>query len=324
MLNSFVILSFLVVFGEGVNPCTLCNDGSAVTLPNYLVQIPGYPELSCSSVASLIPSLLPDDTVPECTLARQVSSLCGCPVIPGSCSLCKDGTKASKRHVELEEFAEIFGGNIPTCELVEAYLRSFNKSHEICSASRESVATRCGCSPTYQTVNKTNVTDSSNRDNSTDLTNVIGENADNSFFTKANDIVTGAKVYGAQTEEDLSRLYRLSRSASILSVISCIAVIIDCFRLKQRRKNLYNQIVGTMTIFDLMYSISMAFGTLPMDKNDPFVSPGEYGNAATCKIQGAALQWGGLTSLFLNCALSTCTSYILYNFGNIIDPICPC
>ena len=154
MLSSCLVLMFVFAFGEGVNPCTLCNDGSAVTLPDYIVQIPGNPQLSCASVAAVIPSLLPDETVPECTLARQVSSLCGCPVIPGSCSLCKNGTKAPNRYLELKEFAGIFGGNTPTCELVEAYLRSFPQTDEICMASRESVATMCGCPSTTQTVKK--------------------------------------------------------------------------------------------------------------------------------------------------------------------------
>jgi hypothetical protein len=194
--------------------------------------------------------------------------------------------------------------------LVEAYLRSFDKSHEICSASRDSIALTCGCTLTNQTLNETNILNITVEDNSTVLSNILGKNADNSFFTKAKDIVSAATFYGAQTEEDLSRLYQLSRSASILSTLSCIIVIIDCFRFKHRRKNLYNQIVGTMTIFDLLYSFSMALGTLPMDKDDVFVSPGECGNAVTCKIQGGAIQWGALTSLFLNCGLSTCKLYM--------------
>jgi hypothetical protein len=54
-------------------------------------------------------------------------------------------------------------------------------------------------------------------DNSTILSKNLGKNADNSFFTKPKEIVSAVKFYGAQTEEDLSRLYQLSLSASILS-----------------------------------------------------------------------------------------------------------
>jgi hypothetical protein len=58
-------------------------------------------------VAAILSSLLPDETVSDCALIRQVSSLCGCTIIPNSCSLCADGSKAPNIHVEFEEFAGI-------------------------------------------------------------------------------------------------------------------------------------------------------------------------------------------------------------------------
>jgi hypothetical protein len=298
------------------NPCTLCFDGSPVSLPDYVVQIPGYTKLSCLSISAIIPSMLPDETVSECALIRQLSTVCGCPqVLSESCNLCADGSKAPRLDVELEEFAEIFNGNVPTCELVEAYLHSFPPTDDICLASRDASATKCGC-PSNQTVTNTTIsgiTNTTEEDQSirpSNLSDVLGQGSGLTKFPGRQDIIAQSKFYGAQNDEDISRLYKLSRSSSILSTISCLLVIVDCFRWEKRRRNLYNQIVGTMTIFDLLYSIFIALGTLPMDTADISFSQGESGTSVTCKIQGGAIQWGALTSLFLNCALSTCTSYI--------------
>jgi hypothetical protein len=301
-----IFLPLLIAIVNAINPCTLCGDGSDVTKPNYVVRIPGYPEVSCASIANLIPSLLPDETVPECSLARQVSSLCGCPVIPGSCSLCANGSMPINLHVEVEEFAGIFGGNVPSCELVDAYLRSYDPLDDICVASREEIASICGCLNIDQSSSHSDVIDDGNSTNKTHIHDLLGSNSDPSVFSKTNEIIAGINFFGAKTEYDVSILYRASLSASLLSAICCIFVIIDCIRLKRKRKNLYNQLVGTMTAFDLLYSLSVALGTLPMDKSDAFRSPGEAGNHITCIIQGIGIQWGGLTSLFLSCGLSTC------------------
>jgi hypothetical protein len=290
-----------------IEPCTLCLDGSSVTMPNSMIEIPGYPKLSCSAIDDLIPSLFPDDTAPECTLARQVSSLCGCPILPNSCSLCSDGSAVSRPDVQIEEFTDIFLGNVPSCQWVEAYLRSFDQDHKVCHTSREIISSKCGCMGITEIENSTELQNSSHWN---DLRNysdgVLQSQVNSSNSSSLLDFLRDATYFGAKTDEDVHRLFWCSRSASFISGISCIALMIDCFRNKKRRRNLYHQIMMTMSAFDLLYSISMAFGTLPMDSNDIFDNLGEIGNSVTCKIQGGTLQWGGITSLFLNCSLSTC------------------
>jgi hypothetical protein len=144
-----------------IEPCTLCQDGSPVTMPNSMIEIPGYPKLSCLAIYDLIPSLFPDESAPECTLARQVSSLCGCPIMPNSCSLCSGGSNVTRPDILMEEFTDIFLGNVPTCLWVEAYLRSFDQDHEICLTSREIISSQCGCISTTDTKNTTELQNSS-------------------------------------------------------------------------------------------------------------------------------------------------------------------
>jgi hypothetical protein len=298
-----LLILLLVVELDAADPCSLCQDASVVT-SDYLVQIPGYNKLSCSTVAAILPSLLPDETVSDCALIRQLSSLCGCTIIPNSCSLRADGSKAPNIHVAFEEFAGIFGEYIPTCEIVETYLHSFHRTSEVCFTSRETAATKCGCasSKVNQTLSNqtTSISDLNNpTDIQTNLSDILGLNSNSSLLYK------DVNVYGAKTDKDYDRHFILSRTSSILSTFCFPFVIFDCFLWKKKRKKLYNQLVGTIQIFDLIYSFSIALGTLPNDSNDISFSRGEFGNPITCKVQGGAIQLGTLTSLFLNCALST-------------------
>jgi hypothetical protein len=290
-------------------PCSFCEDGSAVTLPDYLVQLPGFPKLSCSSIDAMIPSLLPDDTVAECKLTHQVSSICGCPMnIDESCSLCGDETFVSfeQKTVELKDLSGLFGGNIPTCELYEAYLRSFHPSDAMCTDStRETASIDCDCLNSDQKTNDTTKDNNEFEGNNSLDTN--GE--DTSTFSEFEGYLKKIQYFGASSEEDRFKVFLISRISSVLSMICCIVVLYDCLVLKQKRKNLYNQIVGAMTIFDFIFSFSIALGTLPMNTHGVNVFPGKAGNIVTCKIQGAMIQWGGLISLFMNCSLSTCKSH---------------
>jgi hypothetical protein len=299
-----MFLFFLVITLIAGDPCTFCKDGSAVTLPDYLVQLPGYPTLPCSSIDTLIPSLLPDETSSDCTIAHQVSSVCGCPILPNACNVCGDESNVPNVHVLVEEFAEMFQSNVPTCEFVEAYLRSFHQDEDICTTSRENVAFKCGCN------------NSSRVANDTDVKSIVGDsdaNFDKSQLTTVKKYLAQITYFGAVNDEELERLFIISRITAVISAVCCIIVIYDCYRFQQKRRNLYHQLVGMMSIFDLLYSLLMALGTLPMDTNDIAPFPGQYGNNVTCKIQGSLMQFSGAISLLLNCSLSTCKSYSMMN-----------
>jgi hypothetical protein len=306
IMTSKHLLLFLVFSSAGGDPCTFCDDGSAVTLPDYMVQLPGFPALSCSSIDTMIPSLFPDATSSDCALAHQVSSVCGCPVIAESCNVCGDRTQVPKAQVLVEEFAEIFQGNVPTCEFVVAYLRSFHQNDDMCLTSQEKIGLKCGCYNDTQIVNETDVKNDGDSYGQTNDSNGPEMNADSSELSGMKDYIAHANYFGAVNDEERIRLFIVSRTAAILSAICCIIVIYDCLRFKQKRRNLYHQIVGTMSIFDLMYSFLLSLGTLPMDRNDNTFFPGKCGNIITCKLQGSLMQLSGGVSLLLNCSLSTC------------------
>mmetsp|Transcript_736 Transcript_736/g.1206 ORF Transcript_736/g.1206 Transcript_736/m.1206 type:complete len:586 (-) Transcript_736:240-1997(-) len=297
--NSAAFLLPLLLWKQASGaPCSLCEDGSAVTLPDKVVRIPMFPEIICASLDTILPQILPDETSDQCTMARQLSSICGCPFQEECCWMCPDGSTVpdSGRNVEVVEFSFIFG-IVPTCEIAEAYLHSFPENDELCAYSHQNIASKCGC----QVLNN----ETTSIGNATvDISDLLDGSGSAPIVNQA-DIVKGVGFFGSSNREDIEMQYLVSRISCILSIIGTLLVLCDCLRHKRRRKNLYNQIVATMASFDLIYSVAGALGTIPMDANDLFASPGEMGNATTCKIQGWALQWGGFTSLFLNCALAT-------------------
>lgn len=287
-------------------PCTLCMDGSEPAMPNKLVQVPGYPQIDCKSLDSLVPQLLADESSEQCGLVHQLSTLCGCPRLASTCNLCPDGSPVSNPNANVESYSSLFGGITPNCEVVEAYLHSFAEDEDLCSFSQGSVAEACGCLVPE-------IDEQFNATGAVDATDVDGEipidllDLDSLGISTASGVISGSTLFGVETDEQMERHYRVSLSASILSLIGCIIVLLDCLWSKQRRKNLYNQIIATMAVFDIVLSTASAFGTLPMSTDDFFVASGEAGNEATCKIQGFFIQWGGVTSIFFNASLSTCT-----------------
>lgn len=287
-------------------PCTLCRDGSEPTMPKKLVQVPGYPQIDCKSLDSLVPQLLADKSSEQCGLVHQLSTLCGCPRSVGTCDLCPDGSQVPNPDTNVESYSSLFGGITPNCEVVEAYLHSFAEDDDLCSFSQGSVAEACGCLVPE-------IDEQFNRTGAVDATDIVGEtpgdliDLDALGTSTAAGIVSGSTLFGVETDEQMQTHYRVSLSASILSLIGCTVVLLDCLWSKQRRKNLYNHIIATMAVFDIILSIASAFGTLPMSTDDFFVATGEAGNEMTCKIQGFFIQWGGVTSIFFNASLSTCT-----------------
>lgn len=117
-------------------PCTVCRDGSAVTLPEKKVQISAlYPEMQCSSLDSLIPNLFPDESSEECGLIHQFSTLCGCPIPENACTLCPDGLAVGAPDAVLNEnYAALIPDPDlpPTCDLVQSYLHSVSKQDDLC------------------------------------------------------------------------------------------------------------------------------------------------------------------------------------------------
>lgn len=292
MRSTRISLILILLCGAAALDCTVCRDRSAVTFPDTIVSFSGYPDISCGALDMVIPQMLPDEASEQCTMVRQLSSLCGCPRIVNGCTLCPDGRDVPLPNAMLAAYADLFGGElVPKCSMVEAYLHSMSDDTELCIASRKGCASKCGC-PVLSTAANVSITDVII---SSDVTALTGSN-----------IIDGAPFFGSQNRGQLSTQYRVSRSAAILSLLGSLLVLQDCLRTKKRRGNLYNQIMMGMAIFDIIYSISLALGTIPMPSDDLLTAPGEMGNDLTCTLQGVFMELGGMSSLFFNVALSTC------------------
>lgn len=146
-IDSLPLLSLLLItllfIKSSLAACTVCQDGVAVGLPEVTIAIPGFPgEYTCAQLDLFLPTLLPDGKSTTCQTLQSVGSICGCPMPPDSCSLC-DSIAYPQR--ELAFLADLFGGFVPTCELLDAYLQSQPLDNSLCTAGRQYLQDYCGC-----------------------------------------------------------------------------------------------------------------------------------------------------------------------------------
>ena len=263
--------------------CTLCMDGSAPTRPDLLIHLPPNPASSCAEMAIFTPLLIADAETERCKLLQRASGICGCPTIRDGCHLCPHGSliHPNNTFTQLPQFGEIVEGVTYTCQLMEALLNGTEKDDPFCDNVQGNAAKPCGCP------------------NATQSGDAVP------FFENLEDELWFG-FQGAKEEKDNLRLYTATRISSGLSIFGALLVLHDCFRFLQRRKHVYNQIVGTMACFDILYSVSIALQQIPRPSGTITSAAGSKGNEATCKAQGWFIQWSGMSSLFLNGALSTC------------------
>lgn len=298
-----IALLLLAPYSVSSAACSVCEDGSAPTLPDKIIDIPGLPKnLLCRQIHAVVPLLIPDESSDECIFTRRLSSICGCPRQPDSCNLCPDGSAAPNAATPLPSFYSLFvnrDNQSPSCEVVEAYTHSFPSNSSVCLQSQQNAASICGC------VLKDNVFDRNESDSGI-LTIAGNESLAGSIGTVD---MTGVRFnyFGSTEYWQLDQLMLIFRIASIMSVVAAFIVILDNLRNHKRlKKNIYNQLIVIMAGFDIIFSIAIALIEIPRPTNDLLSSNGERGNDTTCKIQGWFTQWGGLTSLFLNVSLATC------------------
>jgi hypothetical protein len=126
-------------------PCSLCINGEAITLPQKEIAIQGFEFISdCQALADFAPVRFQQQSE-ECNLLQSIGTFCGCPKQEHACELCSDGAKTEYGWRELAFLADSFGGIIPTCELVEAGLHSYNETDSYCSGSQMILGEYCGC-----------------------------------------------------------------------------------------------------------------------------------------------------------------------------------
>ena len=123
--------------------CTLCRDGSDVTMPDRVISFAteqfGF-EPTCAQAQLAVSGLA--DKSPECNEAQLLGSYCGCPALENACILCpnENMTNPDRRHVNT---FERFGQDL-TCLELEAILLQFDSATDECFLAHET-NWECGC-----------------------------------------------------------------------------------------------------------------------------------------------------------------------------------
>ncbi|KAL7475038.1 hypothetical protein ACHAW6_000974, partial [Cyclotella cf. meneghiniana] len=111
----------------------------------------------------------------------------------------------------------------------------------------------------------------------------------------------GTGYAGANTHRKQVVLVLLPRSAAILSIAGSLFIIYDTLRTRQKRAKMMNQLLSTLSLFDIMGSITYALTTLPTPESDELY--GAKGNTKSCEAQAFFIQIGTI-ACFLNVSLA--------------------
>eukprot|EP00545_Synedropsis_sp_CCMP1620_P004638 CAMPEP_0119011870 /NCGR_PEP_ID=MMETSP1176-20130426/5938_1 /TAXON_ID=265551 /ORGANISM="Synedropsis recta cf, Strain CCMP1620" /LENGTH=862 /DNA_ID=CAMNT_0006964745 /DNA_START=103 /DNA_END=2691 /DNA_ORIENTATION=+ len=120
------------------------HNGGAITEPEKLISLPGFESIeTCGVLEGLLP-FLPTNTA-ECSLLQSVGTICGCLPAPTACELCPNGSNVTNPDLDMPFLAFLFGGIVPTCELAQAYVKSFEATDGFCLVGHALLAGYCGC-----------------------------------------------------------------------------------------------------------------------------------------------------------------------------------
>lgn len=125
--------------------CSLCSNGGPISFPQKKISIQGFEFVDdCKALADIAPQIFQQES-DECKLLQSIGTFCGCAKPVEACDLCADDSTVAYGGRKLEFLAESFGGIIPTCELVEAGLHSYNNTDDYCTGSQLILSEYCGC-----------------------------------------------------------------------------------------------------------------------------------------------------------------------------------
>jgi len=93
----------------------------------------------------------------------------------------------------------------------------------------------------------------------------------------------------------------LPRAMALLSVFGSAFIIYDVMKARDGRKQLFDQMMVALSIFDLFGAVAYAFTSFPIPAEDYIY--GSRGNDATCVAQGFFIQLG-ITACFFNVSLA--------------------
>ena len=130
---------------------------------------------------------------------------------------------------------------------------------------------------------------------------------------------TGREYLGASTTVQKAWLAWLPRFSALLSLVGSSMILIDVARDKQKRTQVYPQLMAVMSIFDCSSSLAWALSTAPLPSTEFGLDTelyGAVGTSATCVAQGFFLQLG-LTGMLYS--LSLCIYYAMVIVYNVRD-----
>jgi hypothetical protein len=320
--------------------CNFCSDGQSVGFPKKNLNITSIPLDTCQQLESAL-LLVVESGSQTCLDFQRFSSYCGCSVIKNSCEMCPHGVLTfPEKEVEILQGAYTIGPLVPTCKIIEAIARSTESETKECLLS-QMIGGYCGCPPIndhclwcrshgipesyldhkvlpealkvvtgFQPANAFSCREAQNFltqvSSSDKVCDVVQYRGDICGCYEGGFGYFGTEGY-PERRKAISILARISASFSIVSVsIICIDVLRD----RNRRSNLYCQLMLGMSLFDFFYSVAwIAFSSpIPFDPVNTVL--GAAGNSMTCKAQSFFFQLG-LTSIFYNASLKTYYFFII-------------
>jgi hypothetical protein len=320
--------------------CTLCPRGEAVPDANRTLSIEGIPFETCGE-AEQAAALYLSQASDTCNLFQSVSSLfCGCETlssVESPCSLCPDGSPVSLPDEDLSVLlagfsgSSIGGGDLggvqPTCQVVEAFAKSFEEGSGEC-LDVQFIAGVCGCPPVENACDFCPGEDVAFPDKKVRIAATVIDvvptcsqiDAALTQFENGSDFCSLAKVvnficgcqggeriyFGAETQGKKAALVWVSRISAALSLFGSSMIVYDILRDKKKRGSVFHTLMLAMSFFDIFGSIAWGLATLPIPASEFGEPSGVYGakgNEKTCKTQGFFIQLG-YTSLFYNMSLS--------------------
>ena len=149
-----MVLVELILFVLTASPrqvdatCELCFDGETITKPDYVLGLTDPVRIqTCEHLVDLLVFIQEDDDL--CSVARSVSTLCGCPNRPpNACTIC--GENMTRPHQNLAGLVDLGGvdyfGLASTCALLESGINNIDKDEEECSTLPiDELQLYCGC-----------------------------------------------------------------------------------------------------------------------------------------------------------------------------------
>jgi hypothetical protein len=233
------------------DPCTLCKDGTNVTLPKKKAHFARDILFGIIPTCEIVEAYTYGHDIGSdfCELARLGGSFCGCASVPDHCEYCPSGDgfpeeldRVDSQVITIDEELKIE----PTCELFEATQFQLRRDDGLCILGKLG-SFLCGCN--------------------------------GGKFNYA----------GADTQAKKDALTWITRVACILSLVGTLLTQYDVLSNKRRRQQVYNRLILMMSFFDAFTAIGLVIGPAAMTDTNflgtPLNYPGSNGTTATCKIQ---------------------------------------